>query len=95
MIAAFLRTDDGNFDYPILLVSLGFLFLMGFAVVQIRRAFQRGYVWFADGHGVHQKFERDKNPTGFWTMVAIYSASIPLFGLLIAVLCFGLLRKPS
>jgi hypothetical protein len=95
MIAAFLRTDDGDFDYIRLLVSLAFLFLIGFAVVQIRRGFQRGYIWFADGHGVHQKFARDKNPAGFWTMVAIYFASIPLFGLLIAVLCFGLLRKPN
>jgi hypothetical protein len=95
MIATFLRTDDGGFDYPVLLVSLGALFMMGFSVVQIRRAFQKGYIWFADGRGAHQKYERDTNPAGFWTMVVIHCVSIPFFGLLIAVLCFGLLRKSN
>jgi hypothetical protein len=95
MIAAFLKTDDGDFNYPVLLVSLALLVLMAFSVVQIRRAFQRGCIWLADGHGAHQKFERDKNPTGFWTMIVIHCMSIPFCGALITILCFGLLKKPN
>lgn len=95
MIAAFLKTDNGDFNYPALLVSIAILVVIAFAAVQLRRAIQKGYIWLVDGHGVHKKFEREANSTGFWFMFALYCLSILLFSSIVIVICFGLLRKPD
>jgi hypothetical protein len=95
MIAAFLKTDDGDFNYPALLFSLLFLFLIGLNIIQLRKALKSDCIWLVSGHGAHKKFEKGKNPAGFWITFAMYCLGILLFVSIIVVVCFGLLRKSN
>ena len=52
MIAAFLKNADGGiFNYIAVIISLAlFAVVISFAVIQLRRALQKGYIWLVNGH---------------------------------------------
>jgi hypothetical protein len=97
MIAAFLKTDDGDFNYPALLGSLFLASVILYSVLQVRRALCKGDILFTAGsHGARcTKIERAKSPTGFWCVFAIYCVSSLIFSFILIAICFGWFRKPE
>jgi hypothetical protein len=99
MSAAFLKTVDGDFDYPAALFSAFLIFAISGTACGLYRAFKTGRILFAWGSrfgGSGQFYvERAKNPTGFSAVVALYCIGILLLCLLMVAICFALLRKPA
>ena len=97
MIAAFLKTDDGDFDYPAAMMSAFLIFAVAGMAWGLYRAFMTGRILFAWGStfgGSGQFYvEREKNPTGFWVVVALYCLAMPLLCFLTVGICFALFRK--
>ena len=98
MLAAFLKTDDGDFNIPAFLVSL-FITIMAAALLgYLPKALRSGRIHFewtpSTGRTIKFNVEREKNPAGFWSLFVVYCFCIILEVMLIIVICFGLLRKP-
>ena len=99
MIAAFLKTDYGSFDYPAAIVSLFFVFaLVGICFV-LGRAIKTGRILFSwtprTAHTIECWVEREKNPVKFWLMVAFDCVMILVIILLVVGFCFAWFRKSS
>ena len=98
MIAAFLKSVEGDFDYPAALFSAFLIFAIAATALGLYRAFKTGRILLAWGFtfgGSGQFYvEREKNPAGFWAVVALYCLGIPLLCLLTVGICFALFRKP-
>jgi hypothetical protein len=70
MIAAFLKTFDGDFNYPALMLSLFLVFGISGMLWGLWGAIRTGRILFAWGSkygGSGQFFvEQKRNPSGFW-----------------------------
>jgi len=100
MIAAFLKADDGGFDYPALMISaFGVVATVGvfFALVRAIRTGQALLILALPRGGSLGRIviEREKNPIGFWVVVVLYVLGMVLISYLTVGWCFGLSRKPS
>jgi hypothetical protein len=99
MIAAFLRTEDGDFNYPAALCSGFFLFCIFGLVVGLARGIKTGRIlvsWGSQFRGSGQFYvERANNPSDFWCWVGFYCLAMLLMAAMIVVISFGLLRKPA
>jgi hypothetical protein len=99
MIAVFLRNVDGGFDYPVALLSLFIIFWIPGLVLRIYEGIRTGRILSPWSRGTHVTIgiwvEREKNPGGFWFLVAFYSFDILLFVALVVVISFGLLRNTA
>ena len=97
MFAAFLRTEDGDFDYG---PAFGALLLTALAcgyVWSLYRAMTRGRIAFGfSGRYARSKthwFERDKSPGWFWFAFGAYSLMIPFCVWGAYALCTGFFHK--
>jgi hypothetical protein len=95
MVATFLRTDDGGFDYSAALVSLFALLAVASVLFFLFRAIKSGRIvspWGYTYSGAgHFYVERTKNPIRFWFVIVVYLVGMLFFITVIASLCFGLL----
>jgi hypothetical protein len=73
MIAAFLKNDDGDFNYPVAMFSAFLLFVISLTILQLRRALYTGRIWFTYGYMGSSRFwiYREKNPFAFWFVFTI------------------------
>ena len=90
MMAAFLKTVDGHFDYGALLFALFLAVVASSLVYGIYQALKRGYMAayiYRTSH-ITGYVERKKYPFSFWLMIGIRSLMIAacIFG--IFVVCF-------
>ena len=98
MIAAFLKTADGDFDYPALVLAVPLFFFGLFMLVAVLpKALRTGHIPFIYstrvGHTISRRFERDKNPLLYWLLCAAYFVAT-LFFITVAIgISFGIFRK--
>ena len=100
MIAAFLKSTEGGFDYPAALFSAFVIFPLSWSFCELYRAFKTGRILVSVGSkctGSGQLYvARETNPIAFWVVVALYClVFIPLMSILTVGICFGLFRKPN
>jgi hypothetical protein len=97
MIAAFLKTADGEFDYGAVIGSLLFAALIGLFVWMLSRALKTGRIPFGAGYMGSRIYwlERAEKPTGFWMLFGVYCLAMAFFAFTILALCFGLFHKPA
>jgi GT2 family glycosyltransferase len=94
MIAAFLKKDDGDFNYPAALVSVFFFFLISWDITHLCKALKTDRILFGVTYVSRVRWiERKNNPMGFWTALTIHCLGLLLCCSLIIVICFGLLRN--
>jgi len=97
MVAAFLKTVDGDFDYPATMVSAFFLFILVGVFFVLVRAIKTGRIPFSwtprTAHTIEFTVEREKNPVGFWLLFVVDCLMIPVLAFFIVGFCFGLFRK--
>jgi hypothetical protein len=94
MIAAFLKNDDGNFNYPAALVSGFFIVLIAWQIIHLCKSLKNGRVLFGVPRISRVKWiERENNPARFWTAFTIHCLGLLLICWLIIVILFGFLRK--
>jgi hypothetical protein len=97
MIAAFLKTVDGDFDYGAAIGSLFFTALILINVWILQGALKRRRIPF--GAGSHGSpiiwIERDKNAAGYWTVFILFSLMIALCIFTIYEMCSGFFHRPA
>jgi hypothetical protein len=94
MIAAFLKDDDGNFNYPAALVSAFFILLIAWQIIHLCKSLKNGRVLFGLPRISRVRWiERANNPASFWAAFTMHCFGLLLFIWLISVISFGLLRK--
>jgi hypothetical protein len=94
MIAAFLKTIDGDFNYPVALMSLFLIFVIAGIALELIKAPNRGRIRFS-WRSSQFWVERAGNPAGFWFLYALYCLCVILFVALIIIISLGLLRKSA
>jgi len=98
VIATFLRTPEGEFNYPAALFSLLFGFFIFGGILALIQAFKTGRILVSlagPRGGNFGKFyvERQKNPFGFWFVVAVYCFGMLVMTSLVIGFCFDLFGK--
>ncbi len=97
MIAAFLKTVDGDFDYGAIFGSIIFIIGISINVWILRGAVKRRKIPF--GAGSHGSpiiwIERDENPVGYWIVFTLFSLMIGFCVFAIYAMCTGLFHKPD
>jgi hypothetical protein len=96
MIAAFLKNDDGNFNFPAALVSVFFILLTAWEINHLCKSLKNGRVLFDVPRSriSHVRWiERSNNPARFWAVFTIHCFGLLLCVWLIIPISFGLLRK--
>ncbi len=96
MIAAFLRTVDGDFNFVALFYTILAL-LFGIAMLfYLPKTIRSGRIHFEwtprTAQTVSCDIERDKNPFLFWFLFIFYCFGIVAMFAYAIVICFGLLR---
>jgi hypothetical protein len=97
MIAAFLRTIDGDFDYGPAFGAAIFTTLLFIYVWTLYAALKKGFIPF-DFVGRFSsskiyKFERNQNPGRYWFAFSAYSLMIPFCIWTIYALCTGFFHQ--
>lgn len=99
MIAALLKTSDGDFAYGPAFGALMFFWLAGFTVWLLIRAIRKGSIPFGYAGTMGSSItwiERAKNPVGFWIVFLIWSCLfLPFCVLAIYDLCTGYFTKSA
>jgi hypothetical protein len=99
MLATFLMTDNGDFDYGPTFGAVLFTALLFINVWILYGALKRGCIPFGfSGRYVRSKtywFERDKNPGWYWFAFSVYSLMIPFCAWTAYALCTGFFHKPD
>jgi|ERR1035437_651194 hypothetical protein len=99
MIAAFLRTEDGDFDYGPAFGAVMFVAMTALFVWILYGALTRGRIPFGfSGRHVQSRtywFEREKNPGLYWFAFVAYSLMVPFCLWTAYALCTGFFHKPS
>ena len=96
MIAAFLRTVDGDFDYGaavgcVICVVGGCLYLLVvWAALKTGRTFA---LTSEDSPDI--TIQRERHPFWFWFHVVVYFLMVPLCAFGVYALCSGLWHKPD
>lgn len=100
MIAAFLKTADGDFAYGPAFMSLVLVALFFDFIWILYRAIKTGCIPF----GIYTTFatskkmiwiDRIKNPVGFWSVFVFLSFGLPLCILGVYALCTGFFQRPD
>ena len=99
MLAAFLRTEDGDFEYgPAFGAALFIVLLCGYAW-SLYRSLETGRIaYHVNARSGSYKIcwlERDKRPGWFWFAFVAYSLMIPFCAWMAYALCTGFFHKPS
>jgi hypothetical protein len=95
MIAAFLKTVDGDFDIPAFAVSLGSFLLATYILsckipTILRKGHTRAqYFWFGDVY----ELDRVKTPKAFWWNIVLLVVGSLLFIAIAVTFSTGLIRK--
>lgn len=99
MFAAFLRTEDGDFDYGPAIGAALFIGLLSLNVWILGRALAQGRIPFGFSGTYFQSrtywFEREKNPGLYWFTFIAYSLLIPFYAWTAYALCTGFFNKPD
>jgi len=97
MIAAILKTVDGDFDYGAFIGSLLFTVLIFISVWILHGALKRGRIPFGAGYRGSPIIwiERDKNAAGYWIVFILFSLMMAFCVFTIYALCSGLFHKPA
>jgi hypothetical protein len=99
MLAAFLKTVAGGFDYGSAIGAVLFTVLIFISVWVLYGALKMGRIPFGFiGRYVQSKiywFERDKNPTWYWLAFSVYSLMTPFCIWTVYALCTGFYHKPD
>jgi hypothetical protein len=92
MFAAFLKTADGEFDSGALYASLFFVAIICLEVWILYRALKKGRIPIGAGRWGSPVIwiERQKNPSGYWFVFALFCSVIALFVFAIYARCSGL-----
>ena len=94
MIAAFLKNDDGDFNYPAAMMSVLLFLGIAWDVTHLCKSLTTGRILFGVTHVSRVRWiERKNTSMGFWTAFTIHCFGLLLFCSLIIVICFGLLRN--
>jgi hypothetical protein len=95
MIAAFLKTVDGDFNYGAVIGSLLFTVLILINVWILQGALKRGRIPFGAGYRGSPIIwiERDKNAAGYWIVFILFSLMIAFCIFTIYALCSGFFHR--
>jgi hypothetical protein len=90
MIAAFLKSPDGKFDFRQVIALLFCVALVCFITGRIYQDLKTGRIMFSLGMlaGPICYAEREKSPVGFWCVVACYLLGIALTTTIAITICF-------
>jgi len=93
-MAAFLKNDDRNFNFPAALVSVFIILLIAWEINHLCKSLKNGRVLFGVTRISPVRWiERSNNPARFWAAFTIHCLGLLLCVWLIIVISFGLLRK--
>jgi hypothetical protein len=97
MIAAFLKTADGDFKYGAIITSLIFPALFYINVWILYRALSKGRIPFGAGYRGSPIIwiERDKNPAGYWTVFTLFSLMMAFCIFMVYAECSDFFHKPD
>jgi hypothetical protein len=99
MFAAFLKTEDGDFDYGPAFGAFLFTVMTFLYVCMLYGALKKGRIPFGfSGKYVNSKTywaERGKNPKLYWFVFTVYSLMIPFCVWTAYALCTGFFHKPN
>jgi hypothetical protein len=90
MIAAFLKTADGDFDSGALYASVFFVAIISLEVWILYGALKKGRIPFGYAGkmgSVIWYIERQKNPLGYWCVFSLFCGVIALFVFAIYARC--------
>ena len=92
MIAAFLRTVDGRFDYGALFLSLFLMVVVCYLAYLIYQALKQGYVvvYYYRSPNAKGYIERRKDAPSFWLLIVVKCLMIAGCVFWICVVCFRL-----
>jgi hypothetical protein len=96
MIAVFLKTPDGAFDFRQIIILLFCMAMVFFVARLLYRGLTTGRIMFGLGKWGSPicYAERKKSPVGFWCVVIFYFLGIAMFSTIAIAFCFlGLLGK--
>jgi hypothetical protein len=97
MIAAFLRTDDGDFDVGGLAFAVFLVFLFCIAVWTLRHSLVTGRLMYSppDENGPSLWVARAARPVGFWVAFVVWALFAVFLAYCIFAVCTGAFREAA
>ena len=100
MIGAFLRTADGNFDYPALAISVPLIFFGTVLLfIVLPKSIHSGRIQFVystrAGTTITRSYGRAQNPLLYWSLFVVYFFTAIFFVAFAIVVCTGMMRSSS